>query len=480
MKQETTQGNNVIPNLIKELSEAVNSIYLAIGWLADKHLFGLLEQKARKGIEVKLILIKDKENEALATEYKSLTKQGVQLIWLATSEREKLIDHKFVVIDSQKVLSGNYNWGHKNPPKAETLTTYANCPTLSQGFVEEFEYLSVLNQLSKTAPRPKNTIGELLRKLNILKVLLSIGDTEFIHLRLQILERFAKDEKIANIHQAILQKDFEGALIAIKTFIQHHQILQACIEPPVEHLQREIQRLEEEIAAISQEFNETQKVIHEFSKLHSEALGDLLQKILFQSKKKAAYEAKIDANNTEKKAEFEEAKSDHEEYSKSFEASKKQKLNTLSKAEKKELKKLYRQTSLRCHPDRVVDDLHDQAEEIFVDLNKAYKANDLERVREISEQLKSGAMLSKSETITELKKLASTVTSLKQKLQDWLSKLEVLKAQPTYKTISNIEDWTVYFSETKVILGDQLTRLIAFNEGIEEDVEVQQQLLSPK
>lgn len=474
MKQEITQGNNLMPNLIKELSGAEDSIYLAIGWLADKHLFGLLEKKARKGTNVKIILIKDKENEALATDYQSLTKQGVQLIWLTIAEREKLIDHKFAVIDGKQILSGNYNWGHKNPPKEELLTFHTNSPTLVQGFMEEFEYLSVLNQLSTTTSRPKNTIGELLRKLNILKVLLSIGDTEFIHLRLQILERFATDENIQAIHQAILQKDFEGALASIKKFIHDHQVLQACIEPPVEHLQREIQRLEEEIAAISQEFNETQKVIHEFSKLHSEALGDLLQKILFQSKIKAAYEAKQDSA---KQAEFEEAKSDHEEYSKSFEASKKQKLNNLSKAEKKELKKLYRQTSLRCHPDRVVDDLHDQAEEIFVELNQAYKANDLERVREISEQMKSGTMLSKSETITELKKLASTANSLKQKLQDWLSKLDVLKAQPTYKTISNIEDWTVYFSETKVILGEQLTRLIAFNEGIEADTAVQQLLI---
>ena len=400
----------------------------------------------------------------------------VQLIWLAPSEREKLIDYKFVVVDAEQVLTGNYNWGHKNSPKEEALTIHKDSPTLLQGFVEEFEYLSVLNQLSKTAPRPKNAIGELLRKLNILKVLLSIGDTEFIHLRLQILETYISDENIQSIHQAILQKDFEAALALIKTFIQQHQVLQACIEPPVEHLQREIQRLEEEIASISQEFNETQKVIHEFSKLHSEELGDLLQKILFQSKIKAAYEAKQDAENSEKQAEFEEAKSDHEEYSKSFEASKKQKLNTLSKAEKKELKKLYRQTSLRCHPDRVVDDLHDQAEEIFVELNKAYKSNDLERVREISEQMKAGTMLSKSETITELKKLASTVTSLKQKLEDWLSKLDVLKAQPTYKTISNIEDWTVYFAETKVILGDQLTRLLDFNEGIAEKASVQQLL----
>jgi len=280
MKQETILGNNLMPNLIKALTRAEKHIYLAIGWLADKHLFGLLEKQARKGIEVKIILIKDTDNEALTAELEALTKQGVQLIWLAASEREKLIDHKFVVIDAEQVLSGNYNWGHKNPPKEEALTIYTNCPTLSQGFAEEFDYLSVLNQLSKAAPRPKNTIGELLRKVNILKVLLSIGDTEFIHLRLQILERFANDENVNAIHQAILQKDFETALSSIKTFTDYHQVLQACIEPPVEHMQREIQRLEEEIAAISQEFNETQKVIHEFSKLHSEALGDLLQKIL--------------------------------------------------------------------------------------------------------------------------------------------------------------------------------------------------------
>ena len=219
MKQEITQGNNLMPKLIKALSGAKKRIYLAIGWLADKHLFGLLEQKARKGIDVKLILIKDKANKALATDYQSLTQQGVQLIWLTTAEREKLIDHKFVIIDAKEILSGNYNWGHTNPPKEEILTIYKDSPTLIQGFVEEFEYLSVLNQLSKTAPRHKNTIGELLRKLNILKVLLSIGDTEFIHLRLQILERFAGDKNIEAIHQAILQKDFEGALTSILSLI---------------------------------------------------------------------------------------------------------------------------------------------------------------------------------------------------------------------------------------------------------------------
>ncbi len=465
MKQEITQKNELMPLLIKALTTANTKIYLAIGWLAEKGIFGLLEKKLLEGVDLQMVLIKDDANTKNKAKYDALVQQGAKLHWLDKVESEKLIDHKFVVIDQEFVLTGNYNWGHKNPPKEESLSISSTVPTLTQGFLEEFEYLSILNQLPKTAPRPKNSIGQLLQKLNILKVLLSIGDTEFIHLRLQVLENYQSDENVQAIHQAILQKDFESAHELIKSFVDFHSVLQDCIEPPVDSLRREIQRIEEEITSISQEYNETQKVIHEFSKLHSEELGDLLQKILFQSKIKAAYEAKIDKENTEKQEEFEEAKSDHEEYTKSYEAAKKQQLNTLTPAEKKELKKLYRQTSLRCHPDRVVEELHDQAEEIFVELNKAYKANDLERVKAINEQVKSGAMLSKSETITELKKLESTVSSLKQKLQDWLDKLDKLKAMPTFKTVSSIDDWAVYFEETKVVLADQLERLLLFNES---------------
>lgn len=470
MHQITTHKKDIRPSVLKALTAAKRSIYLAIGWLGDKSLFGLLEKKALEGLDLKMILQKDSNNEPLKDQYKQLEQQGIQLFWLEKSEKEKLIDHKFVLIDSSMVLTGNYNWGHLNPPPEESLTITKYVPTLVQGFKEEFEYLMVLNQLPKTDPRPRNTIGELLRKLNVLKVLLGIGDTEFIHLRLQILDAFAGDVNVEHIHQTILDQSFEEALTAIKEFIHFHQPLQACIEPPIENLRREIQRIEEEIASISQEYNETQKVIHEFSKLHSEELGDLLQKILHQSKIKAEIEAKLNEEDPEKQEVYEEAKADQEAYNKSYEAAKQQKFNVLTPAQKKELKKLYRQTSLRCHPDRVVEDLHAQAEEIFVELNEAYKANDLERVKEISAQVKSGAMLSKSEAITELKKLESTVNSLKQKLQDWLTKLDDLKALPTFQTVSSIDDWNVYFADTKVILQDQLDRLQRFNENMDKNL----------
>jgi len=241
--------------------------------------------------------------------------------------------------------------------------------------------------------------------------------------------------------------------------------LRECLDPPIDSLRREIQMVEDEIAALSTEYSETQKTLQKFSKMHTESLGKLLQDLLFQTKIKTKIEAKLNEDDKEKQAEFEEAKKDHEEYTKSYELSKEEKVKTLTKEEQRELKKLYRFTSMKCHPDRVVEELHDQAEEIFIELNQAYKANDLERVREINQQLKSGIMLAKSEGITELKKLESTYKTLVQKLEGWQEKLNELQADPSYKAVSNIENWETYFSEKKEILEQQLERLVTFNES---------------
>ena len=74
-------------------------------------------------------------------------------------------------------------------------------------------------------------------------------------------------------------------------------------------------------------------------------------------------------------------------------------------------------------------------------------------------------MLSKSEGITTLKKLESSFNNLSQKLKDWQEKLATLQQMPSYKTISSIDDWEVYFEETKAVLEAQLKRLITFNEA---------------
>ena len=469
MKQSIYHQDEIRPFLIKYLTAAKQQIHLAIGWIDDSGLLALLEKKTLEGVKVVILLVKDQDYASKNTAYQSMIDKGVRVIGLDEDKKEYFIDHKFGVIDSSVVLTGNYGWGHNHTPSECFLTVSEQIPSLALGFQAEFEFLSIVEQLSKNEIKPPNPVVDLLKKLEVKKILLSIGDTEFIHLRLSSLEDYRSDKNIALILQLLKKKEFEEALETIKKFTQFHQTLRECIDPPIDSYRREIQLLEDEIAALSTEYNETQKMIHKFSKMHSDVLGDLLLKLLNQTKIKAEIDAKAEESNKEKQEEFEEAKKDHEEYTESYEAAKREKLKTLTKEEQKELKKLYRQTSLKCHPDRVVDELHDQAEEIFVELNQAYKANDLETVRKINQQLKSGIMLPKSEGITELKKLESTFKSLNQKLNDWQEKLTQLKEESTYKAVASIENWELYFDEKKAILLQQLDRLKASNEKHLED-----------
>lgn len=470
MKQSIYHQEEIRPILIKHLAEAESQIHLAIGWIDEIGLEGLLRKKAFEGVAVHLILVEDETYSSKLAALQNMMDRGVRVIALDESQKEYFIDHRFGVIDGSIVLTGNYAWGYKRAPKEEQIVITEAVPTLADGFQSEFNFLSTF---VKSADKPTNPIMGLLKKIEVVKTLLTMGDTEFIQLRFKEFENFIEDENIASIHQFMLDENFEEALEMIKKFIQFHQPLRECLDPPIDSLRREIQMVEDEIAAISTEYNETQKTIQKFSKMHTETLGEILQDLLFQTKIKSSIEAKLNADDKEKQAEFEEAKKDHEEYTKSYELSKESAVKTLTKEEQKELKKLYRFSSMKCHPDRVVEELHDQAEEIFIELNQAYEANDLERVREINQQLKSGIMLSKSVGITELKKLESTYKTLLQKLQGWQEKLNELQADPSYKAVSNIENWETYFSEKKEILEQQLERLVLFNEEHAEVLEVE-------
>ncbi len=462
MRSKNYHQNEIRHYLVKYLSEATTSIHLAIGWLNDEGILALLQKQAMSGVEVVLLLIDEGTQDASVKLLIERNNRGVQINTLEEKYKERMIDHKFGIIDKTIVLTGNYDWGHSRVSLDTTLMVTKEVPSLAKGFELEFDRLSKIKPYIKIRKKAANPIIELLKKLEVIKTLISIGDIDFLYLRLRSLKKYLQDENVALIYDTLGKKEYEEAIASINVFIGFHKYFQECLEPPIDSFRREIQLLEDEIATISNEYSETEKLLHQFSLEHTSALGDLLQKILFQSKVKAEIDYKIGDGA---KAAFEEAKNDYEEYTKSHEVAKKQTSNVLTRQEQKELKKLYRQSSLRCHPDKVVEELHAQAEEIFIELNQAYKTNDLERLRAINQQLKSGRMLSKSEGITTLKKLESSFNNLNQKLKDWQEKLNNLKQMPSYKTVSSIGNWEVYFEETRVILEAQLKRLIKFNEA---------------
>ena len=84
----------------------------------------------------------------------------------------------------------------------------------------------------------------------------------------------------------------------------------------------------------------------------------------------------------------------------------------------KELKSMFRQASILCHPDKVSEEHREEAHHTFIDLKTAYENNDINRVRQILNDLDKGnEFVSQSESISEKDILKVTIESLKEKIK---------------------------------------------------------------
>ena len=462
MTRQHYLGDDILPALVAALTSAEKDIQLAIGWVSEPGILGLLQKKAIAGVKVEIILHQVGGSRESPFTGQSSAKEVI-IIKAGEGLKEQLIDAKFGLIDGGEiVIEGDYNWQSGAPEEGRKLILSSDALILSETYRQEFDFMRNHADISSETPKPEAGLPALMKRLEVIATLFKLEDTDFLDFRLDGLKEFARDPDITSIIKNIEEEKFEEAATETTRFLDNHQIALACINPPIENLLHEIKLLETQISEVSQEVADTQKRMAAFSKLHGEKLGDLLEGILFETKIKAKRIADADPSQQDV---YEEAASDHDRYTSSQEAARKNKTKSLDERERKELKRLYRKASMKCHPDRVVDELHDQAQAIFLELNEAYKNNDLDQVRAITEQLNNNRMADKSEVLTERKKLESTRKGLMTKLAEWNAQLEELLRQPNSKTINAIEDWDNYFAETKVLLEDQLFRLRTENKA---------------
>ncbi len=192
-----------------------------------------------------------------------------------------------------------------------------------------------------------------------------------------------------------------------------------------------------------------EKLIHEFGIRHNRELGELILKILKFRKAKA--------KGTPKETEAEE---DYKNYSEEFEISKNEKIAKLTEEELIEIKKKYRKASKLCHPDVMSEEQKEMADKLFTELNAAYERNDLEKVKEILENLEKGNFfVSKSDAINEKQLMKTEIEKLKIRIKELQQELQLMKESDAYKTIIGIDDWDKYFVTIKEKLLLQVKEL---------------------
>ncbi|MBI2270427.1 MAG: J domain-containing protein [Bacteroidetes bacterium] len=299
----------------------------------------------------------------------------------------------------------------------------------------------------------KTDLGKLIKRLNLIKQLILLEEFDDIASHVEKLVDVNEDA-VKVIYTEIKATRYSDAVRKIEVYINQYQKLSLYEDPEIEALKIEIKRLEISVSTASDEVAEIEKLIHDFGVMHSQELGEIINRLLKYRKEKA-YKEKDQSE--EKKKEFEEAEKDYEQYSKEYEEAKNQKQFELTEEQKNELKIKYRKASKLCHPDVVTDELKEHAEVIFRELNEAYQKNDLKKVTEILEMLEKGEMfISKSEGINEKIKLKAELIKLRKKFENITVELNTLKQSETYQTIIKIDNWEEYFKQTKLALAQEL------------------------
>lgn len=458
----TTQAyfENIQSHIAQTLQNAQREIIVAVAWFTDYELYQILHQKAKNKVAVSVLLVDDEINRGVNLNWEALRKIDSK-IWLVNADNS-LMHHKFCVIDGHTVITGSYNWTNKAQRNDENITITQGNPDFAQDFVRAFQNLKE-KYIPEEAAIDYATIC---KRLEILKNTLALADEDDIHYQSEKLRKSLPIplpetlQAIAAIQNALLHKKYGDAVRLIQDFLMLYQSLTVFIDPEINAMRLEVRSLAWQISTLADERAEVERLLHTFSVRHYQELGAILLEILQFRKQIAEQEAEENPADETAQEKAEEAQQDYEQYEQQYTETPKEHIPELSAEEQKELKSLYRQATKLCHPDMVSEQDQQIAQIVFAALQEAYERNDLEQVREISDELQTRKVfVGKHQSITEKDKLQIEINLLRKRLNELNQALQILRTAESYQTISQITDWDSYFADTKTQLQDELVRL---------------------
>lgn len=439
---------NIANRIIEEIENANHSIYIAVAWFTNKNIFDKLFEKANKNCKIQLIISNDEINNNSKINFELLQKTNCKVYKIGNGDTE-LMHNKFCVIDFNTVITGSYNWSYKAESNFENIVINSNDTSLANQFVSEFNQIVKKYYPNENKSEDFFPLDKIIKRLEIIKNLIILEDIEEINETAKKLKPFEFNEDINLLIQYLNQHAFSDAISIIQNFINNYQQITIWNDPEVASLKLEIKLLENQINAFDNEKIEIENILKDFQHRHTIELGEVILEVLRLRK--------IKYKNHKKEA---EAEDDFNNYSKQYNTEKEKKRFDLNNEEKKELKKNFRKATTLCHPDKVSEEQKAEAEQIFIELKKAYDEHDIEKVNQLLYDLENGKkFVSQSDSISEKENLKITLTKLKQKLKNIENEIISLKESDIFTTIKNITNWDNYFSETKTQLEEELQNL---------------------
>ncbi|MGI9297435.1 MAG: DnaJ domain-containing protein [Gammaproteobacteria bacterium] len=294
-------------------------------------------------------------------------------------------------------------------------------------------------------------MSDLLKRLEIIRNALSVGDED-----VAVLQAERLPEAAAELSALLAEKQYAAATKWIGDYRKNNFLPAEYADPETAALRLELESLEGEITALAAEKAEMERVIAEFNAAFYEAVGPILEKVL-QKRARDAERAQSSQDAEKESPEIKKARRDYEEYRRQTPPQTRE----LDDAQKAELKQLYQRAALKCHPDKLPDDKKEEGKKIFQELEPAYRANDLERVRQIWERLQAGVWTASSAAPADKNLLRRRIAAARGTVAELRAEIAAIRADEVWRLIESLggEDetaWAEYFARTRKELEKEL------------------------
>lgn len=454
--------------ILNHLNQADEEINAAVAWFTDRELFDALCKRAAMGVSVHVALMDDDINKGPAgLNFIKLTSLGGRVTLVSPGSRgESLMHHKFCIIDAQTIITGSYNWSRRARSNDENITIITDAPDLAKQYLDAF--WDLVGRRQGDAP-PVD--GEAVRRrLELIRNLILLDEHESLDTHLDRLRLVTDKLELEPILEFLDAGEFTKALESIEIYLQRATALVQADTMEVTRLRLELRVMELRLESVYEEKTELERRLVLFSRRYSEALGDLIRKVLAARAVLARLHAMHFAED--KDEEYERARDAADEAESRYREYREQQQSiqdlppprTLDADTERELKLLYRKACILCHPDKVAEPYKANAQAAFQELQQAYRANDLDGVRKIYEALKSGGTLpTRSKVLREVDALKAAVAEMERKIAAIVCEYNELRESEAVRLMESVgsdeSSWESYVARRRAELQKELDDL---------------------
>ena len=461
--------SNIHKVIIHHLERAQTEIVAAIAWFTDRDIFEVLCKKARSGIKVSVALIGDEINQGPGgLNFQRLSNFGGQVVFLPPGSRDApTMHHKFCVIDSATVITGSYNWSRNARSNDENITVVTDAKDFAGSYLSTFD--SLIARSGHGAPVAVDADAAR-RRLEMIRNLVLLGEQDDVATHVRKLRPVAEALHVSAIIAALDKGEYTAALEAINAYLRKATALVVAGFADIPFLRFQLGTLELRLESLSDEKAELERRLITFNRRHDDALGDLIKRILKARAELARLHAADQKNNKkqqETEAKAQEAQETYEDYARQHEELQRaEPLPKLDVETERELKLLYRKACNLCHPDKVPEQRKEAAHRVFVDLQEAYKSNDLARVQEIHQTLAAGGLPgTRSTTLSEAEALKAAIAEMEYAIARLVTELKALQASDGIKLVDTAgateAEWEIFLNQQRETLEIELVNIVS-------------------